>query len=728
MPEHPPTGMLARRTRLATCTCVATLLLAGLQATSLGQSVIIDNDNANNTAGTFTVLSGTWTLTSAGTAGEKWLADYRYTNSGGTLSEVEWRSNLSVAGDYAVSTYYRQGTNRAPDAPFTVHHAGGSTTIDVDQRINGGTWFSLGTYTFNAGTAGSVTLSDAAASGVVIADAVRFEPTGPPPPAPPAFRGFWIDAFGEGFKSAAQIDTMISRAVTGRYNAVVAEVLAYQDTSTTDNGHGAYWKSNIVPWAPVVTTSFDPLAYLCQTAHENNIEVHAWLVAFRVSTAWPPNGNITLSAHPEWTMVPQASMGLGPATVDGKYVMDPGSPDVQEYIVSIVRELVGNYEIDGINFDYIRYTVTNAGYPADNTYDGSSLARFRRITGYVGTPPPTDTAWSDFRRRTVNELIRRCRAEIPSIRTNPRQPLRLTADLYGSGGAPADFTDSEAYTLHQNWKLWLEMGWLDAGMPMNYKDDRNSTHAAWYRSWIDAAVSYRDQRHVFCGQGNYLNSKANSVVQLQYVYSAGANGSVNYAYRSTADENDDGVEEADWSWYPYVAANLFTAPAPVPTMPWRDPALATEGTLWGRVTDHATGEPLDDVTVTVGALPPVRTDGNGYYVVTLVPATGAGTSYTVTAAHADYTDPASGQAVVPPGDIASLDLALGVPPVPFDFDGDQDVDLADYRLLAICLGISGPATPLSPGHTCLADSHTDVDGDSDIDLADFAAFQAGFAQ
>ncbi|MBN1490858.1 MAG: family 10 glycosylhydrolase [Phycisphaerae bacterium] len=681
----------------------------------LGQTVTLDNNNANNTDGVFTVLSGGWTLTDAGTT-DKWEEDYLFAGAGGTLSEVEWRPDLPTAGLYDVYIFYRPGSNRAPDAPYTVHHAGGATTIDVDQRINGAAWDFLGQFSFTAGTAGTVSLSDDATSGNIIADAVRFVwVDDEPPPADPAFRGFWADVFGVGFKSQAEIDTMIARALTGRYNAIVAEVLAYQDTS--GGGHGAYWHSSIVPWAAEVNVGFDPLAYLCQQAHAAGLEVHAWLVTYRVSMSWPPAGNTTIAAHPEWIMVPQAAMGGGPVTIEGKYVLDPGSPDVQEYLVSIVRELVSNYPIDGINFDYIRYTQTDAGYPADAGYTRSSLARFKQITGYVGTPSSTNSAWSDFRRRTIDELVRRCRAEIPAITTNPRQPLRLTADLYAAGNAPADFTNSSAYALFQNWKYWLERGWLDAGMPMNYKDERNATHAQWFRNWIDAAVSYRAARHVYCGQGNYLNSKANSIIQLQYIYNAGANGSVNYSYRSTADEDDDGNPEADWTWYPYVAANFFTAPALTPTMPWRDPALATEGTLWGRVTDIATGEAVDDATVMVSVLPPVKTDGNGYYVVTLVPATAGGTGYTAMAGKAGY-DAVVHAVTILPGDVVRRDFQFGYVPGDLDFDGD--VDLADFGVFSTCF--NGPnRPPVYP--SC---GYADLDDDDDVDLADFGIFSTCF--
>ncbi|MBN2448525.1 MAG: family 10 glycosylhydrolase [Phycisphaerae bacterium] len=529
------------------------------------------------------------------------------------------------------------------------------------------------------------------------------------------FRGFWADAFGIGFKSQSEIDTMVARAVTGNYNAIVAEVLAYQDTSTSNNGHGAYWKSSILPWASVVSTNFDPLEYLCQEAHANGIEVHAWLVAYRVSTTWPPYGNSLLASHPEWLMVPSAGMGGGPATIDDKYTLDPGSPDVQEHLVGIVRELVTNYDVDGIHFDYIRYTDKDAGYPADLTYEKSSLARYQAITGTTSTPGYTNGDWSDFRRRTIDELIRRCRAEIPSITSNPRQPVQLTAALFASGGAPADFTDSDAYYLHQNWKHWMDMGWLDAACPMNYKDERNSTHATWYRSWIDASVAWRADRHVYCGQGNYLNAKADSITQMLYVYNAGADGSMNYAYRSTADENNDEDPEADWTWYTYVASNLFTSPAALPTMPWRDPATATEGTLWGQVTDYLTGEPIDNALVIIGGTDTVYTDGNGYYVATLLSASAAGTSYSATATAAGFPNMTRSEDVIA-GDVVRLDFPLGE--IMGDWNGDGVVDILDMPMFKFCM--SGPQPPTSPP---VCRTVFDFDADLDIDMADFAQMQ-----
>jgi hypothetical protein len=65
--------------------------------------------------------------------------------------------------------------SRASSVLFAIDYAGSSDTVYRDQRINGGQWVLLGTYPFNAGTAGKVTISTTGTDNYVIADAIRFE-------------------------------------------------------------------------------------------------------------------------------------------------------------------------------------------------------------------------------------------------------------------------------------------------------------------------------------------------------------------------------------------------------------------------------------------------------------------------------------------------------------------------------------------------------------------------
>ncbi len=479
------------------------------------------------------------------------------------------------------------------------------------------------------------------------------------------FRAAWADVFHVGMGSTTEVNNMVSTLVSGHYNVVIVQVLAYMDNTTAS--HGAHWKSNILPRSSRVTAGFDPLAYLCQQAHANGIEVHAWLggsgaAMYRVSTSFPPANNATLAAHPEWFIAPYTnSEGGAPVLVDGNYALDMGSPDVQEYIVSIVRELVTNYPIDGINWDdELNGTGYNVGfgYPATSqaNYPRSGLARYRINTGAVGTPVNTDTAWANYRRRYKNELMARVQAEMQSIKTNPRQPLRHTTAALAYSPVPGscNFVGSVPYTYFCDWNSMLLNGWVDAVIPQTYS---SST----FSNWANLSAScWEHNRNIFPGIGAYLNPDNIIANHINYTRSLGLKGNAIYSY---AVANNSSPYNGDW--WAYAASTVYTNSVSTPVMPWRNPATATEGIVWGRVRDDLTGLYVDDATVTVTGGPTVKTDGNGYYVATLVPATMGGTAHLTTASKSGAI-PQSTNAIALAGDVVRYDLILnaGLPAAP----------------------------------------------------------------
>jgi len=96
---------------------------------------------------------------------------YRFHTTGSGTNSATWEIDITTAGSYEIYARWTSGSNRASDAPYRLYYAGTSTTIDVNQRNNGGEWYSLGTYNFNVGAYG-VVLSDNA-NGVVVADAIK---------------------------------------------------------------------------------------------------------------------------------------------------------------------------------------------------------------------------------------------------------------------------------------------------------------------------------------------------------------------------------------------------------------------------------------------------------------------------------------------------------------------------------------------------------------------------
>jgi len=131
--------------------------------------IIIDN----TTSGSFTA-STNWT-TETSTPGY-YGANYRIRPTASASDAAVWKAQLFTTGNYKVYTRYAAAPNRAASAPYQILHTGGTTTVNVNQQTNGGTWVLLGTYNMVAGTADRVKLSCWTAVGsFVVADAVRFE-------------------------------------------------------------------------------------------------------------------------------------------------------------------------------------------------------------------------------------------------------------------------------------------------------------------------------------------------------------------------------------------------------------------------------------------------------------------------------------------------------------------------------------------------------------------------
>lgn len=149
-------------------TIVGYLTQSGLPSAALAD-VIVDN----TTTGSFTASTAWFPGTSiAGYYG----TNYHARATAAISDPATWSATLPASGSYKVYARWTAASNRATAAPYIVYHAGGQTTVNVNQQTNNGTWVLLGTFNMNAGTANRVALSCWTTPGFfVIADAVRFE-------------------------------------------------------------------------------------------------------------------------------------------------------------------------------------------------------------------------------------------------------------------------------------------------------------------------------------------------------------------------------------------------------------------------------------------------------------------------------------------------------------------------------------------------------------------------
>ncbi|MEA4912607.1 MAG: family 10 glycosylhydrolase [Oscillospiraceae bacterium] len=134
----------------------------------------------------------------------------------------------------------------------------------------------------------------------------------------------------------------------------------------------------------VYNADIDYLSAFCAQLHERNIAVHAWVNPYRLSAAGDEEYARFVDAIKEKDR-------LAVIEYEDTRTLNPANKTAQELILSGVRELLDNYDVDGIHFDDYFYPTTDAAYD-ENTY-----AAFLADGGTMSL--------EDFRRTAVSELL-----------------------------------------------------------------------------------------------------------------------------------------------------------------------------------------------------------------------------------------------------------------------------------------------------------------------------------
>lgn len=287
-------------------------------------------------------------------------------------------------------------------------------------------------------------------------------------------RALWVTRWD--FTKPEHVAAIMKNAAEANFNVVLFQV---RGNAT------AFYPSEIEPWAWELTgedprstgrdPGWDPLKVAVEEGHKNGLEVHAWANVFPAwqSQRFPPSrtGQLWWS-HPEWFMHDAAGNKMiprdqrqNPNTRDWYSFINPAHPEVQEYLADVFVEMVTNYDIDGVHYDYIRYPaeiteVAEAGRERARkmgnwSYDPISLKRFKEETGK--TPDEAPEEWTRWRGRQVSDV-----AKLLSERMRAVKP-----DIIISAAVMPDPEDARDRK-YQDYLRWLEEGWIDAVFTMNY--------------------------------------------------------------------------------------------------------------------------------------------------------------------------------------------------------------------------------------------------------------------
>jgi len=322
-------------------------------------------------------------------------------------------------------------------------------------------------------------------------------------------------------------------------------------------------------------------------------------------------------------------------------------------------DLVANYDIDGLHWDYIRYAGRDWGY------NPVSVRRFNTLTGKSGKPAPDDPDWMQFRRDQVTALVRRFYLSAFALKPH----LKISAATITWAPGIADLTQwihSAAFShVLQDWRAWMEEGILDLNVPMTYF--RHSEHAEAFVHWSQFIKDHQYRRQAALGLGFYLNSVPENLAQIETVRRPHPSGSgkpaagilvYSYANPGSGIAAAHAFEALSRPVLPALSPP-FAEPAQVPTVPWK--ASRQFGHVRGTVTLASNGSPVDGASVEITGASALsqRTDPSGFFgAVDLTPG-----DFHVRVSAPGFA-PASADVTVRGGTLATLEFSLTPLPVP----------------------------------------------------------------
>ena len=253
----------------------------------------------------------------------------------------------------------------------------------------------------------------------------------------------------------------------------------------------AFYGQSLEPWSQWLTGKqgiapnpyYDPLEFAVTEAHKRGMELHAWFNPYRatVDTAYSKLSpqHIT-KVHPEWFFV-----------YGGQKLFNPALPEVREYIVKVILDVMAHYDVDGIHMDDYFYP-----YPVKGEVIHDEDAFKQYGAGFNDV--------NDWRRHNVDLLIKMLADSIH--KHNPRMKFGISPfSVWANKSQNPEGSDTQAlssyYALYADSRKWIREGWIDYIAPQLYRPlcDKLIAFDKMVNWWSDNV----NNRHLYIGQGPF---------------------------------------------------------------------------------------------------------------------------------------------------------------------------------------------------------------------------------
>ena len=376
-------------------------------------------------------------------------------------------------------------------------------------------------------------------------------------PSPPKqeFRGAWIaTVLGLDWPTCrtcapaqqqAELRTILDRLQEAGINAALFQVRSESDAMyLSDIEPTSYWLTG-EQGKPI---TWDPLAFAITEAHARGMELHAWFNPYRVirGSGYAQAPTHVSQTHPEWLL-----------DFGAIKILDPGLPDVRDYVTSVVMDVARRYDIDGVHFDDYFYPyppngITNQDAASFATYGGA-------FAGNVG----------NWRRNNVSTFVKQVGDSLRAVR--PEVSYGISPFGIWKNGVPAGITGLDAYNqVYADAVEWMRGQYLDYLTPQLYWAFGGGQDYAKLAPWWE---SQRNGRHFYPGHGLYradFNTFSGTLYaptevprQVRFNRATpGIQGSVFFRARNITQYRTQGFADT-------LKTDLYRYPALTPTMDWK---------------------------------------------------------------------------------------------------------------------------------------------------------------
>jgi uncharacterized lipoprotein YddW (UPF0748 family) len=337
----------------------------------------------------------------------------------------------------------------------------------------------------------------------------------------------------QGVSASAQKEQLIN--ILDQLQKANFNVVLFQ---AREQGYTLY-KSKIEPLSPYFNheDDFDPLAFALEECHKRGMECHAWITTY-------PMNKIKYEYTGKGSKRKAVPINNKPAyykQVNDVWYLDPGMPETRKLIISIVKEITENYDVDGINFDYVRYP-DSRHFPDNDSY--------RKYGNGMNI--------RDWRRKNVNILITEAYDTIKSI----KKWVQVSSSPLGRYKVLPDVNTNDGWTAYetvfQDAGYWMKSGKHDLLFPMMYYNEHN------FYPFLNDWIANSNGRPIVPGLGVFQMDEQNWPVynitnQMKYIRDNLVSGAA-YFRTGYVLSNLNGVLDSIHAYYP--------APAKLPPLTW----------------------------------------------------------------------------------------------------------------------------------------------------------------